>query len=286
MTSDPNPPAMAVSPRPQAPPPASASAPLVPAPAEGELPETVVAEGVTYRVLRSMKKDFFSENLLLDRDGKTYVLKISRFRHIFGSLFEPLSGWISRREYAMYRRVDGIRGIPSLHGMVGRNGYIHEFIPGRNLRQHQYEIGKHTLPDTFFDELMEILKQVHARGVAHNDMAKKGNFIVGDDGHPYLLDFHVSIGILSEPLFLRRFTQALYKRLCQADIYHLLKFKEKYRPDLVTPAEHAIIDTRSPSARLYRIFIMRPYQFLKRLVYPKGSNETFRFGRKPEQRRD
>ncbi len=240
-------------------------------------PSEVVAQGLTYRYVKTMKRDFFSENWLIEREGRLYVLKNSRFRHLFGFLFEPLSGWISRREFRMYSRAAGIRGIPSLHGMVGDNGYIHEYIPGRNLRQHQYEVGKYTLPDTFFDELLEIVRQVHARGVAHNDMAKKGNIIVGDDGHPYLLDFHVSVGVVTEPLWARRLTTAIYRRLRQADLYHLLKFKEKYRPDLVTEDERLALDRKTPGARLYRIFLQRPYQFVKRLVYPKGSNETFRF---------
>ncbi len=254
--------------------------------ASSALPATVVANGLTYRVVKSMKKDFFSENFLLDREGKLYVLKVSRFRHIFGFLFEPLAGWISRREFRMYSKTAGIPGIPPLHGMVGDNGYIHEYIAGRNLRQHQYEVGKYTLSDTFFDQLLEIVRQVHARGVAHNDMAKKGNIIVGEDGNPYLLDFHVSVCVVPEPLWARRLTTAVYRRLCLADIYHLLKFKEKYRPDLVSAEERALIERRGPGAKIYRYFVQRPYQFVKRLVYPKGSNETFRFSSDLKKIRD
>src|SRR4051812_45872445 len=88
-----------------------------------------------YRFERVLKADFFSVNELYAKDGKLHVLKKSRFRFIGGVLVVPLAILMSRRESRVSRQVADIEGLPPLGPRVGLAGYIHEFIPGRTLKQ-------------------------------------------------------------------------------------------------------------------------------------------------------
>lgn len=239
----------------------------------------VIIDGARYRSLGFLKSDFFSDNQLLERDGRKYVLKRSRFRHIGGRHLQSLAARVSRREVHIYRILDGIPGIPRFAGAVGPDAYLHEYVEGENLSQHERRCGKRSLPATFFDEFQAILDQVHARGVAYADLCKKGNVIVGHDGHPCLIDFTISFSVHHGPRALRHLRRWFFDVICESDRYHLLKLKRHYRPDRLTEDEREIIENRPLLHRLYRLIGQAPYQFLKRLVYPKGSNEVFRFSK-------
>ncbi|RMH31247.1 MAG: hypothetical protein D6690_16850 [Nitrospirae bacterium] len=118
------------------------------------------------------------------------MLKLSDFRMIFGLLLRPLASLMSRHEYRVYQRLDGINSIPALGPRWGWRGYLHRYIEGQTLHEITPD---GTLPDRFFDELASILSAVHARNVWYVDMNKRGNIICSTDGHPSLIDFQISV---------------------------------------------------------------------------------------------
>ncbi|MBI3269755.1 MAG: hypothetical protein HYZ53_12085 [Planctomycetes bacterium] len=247
--------------------------------APGPAPQELLVAGISYRRLGMLKSDFFSDNHLLERDGRKFVLKRARFRHVGGSLLEPLAGRISRREAHIYSLLDGIPGIPRYLGTVGPDAYFHEYVEGENLSQHERRRGKRSLPADFFDRLGEILARVHERGVAYGDLCKKGNVIVGADERPYLIDFTISFSVHDGPRAFRHARRWFFDVIREADRYHLAKFKRHYQPERLTDDEWWILENRPLLHRVYRVIGQRPYQFAKHLVYPKGSNEVFRFSR-------
>ncbi len=252
-------------------------------------PASVTIDGKQYAFRRILKDDFFSLNILYKNQAdEGYVLKLSDFRFVLGRLFRPVAGWISRREYSIYRMVSDISGVPALGPRYGKRGYFHHFIEGETL----YDIERHILqtcqvvvggaafathqkslaPD-FFDRLASILQEIHQRRIFYADLNKRGNIICSRDGKPYLIDFQICVHIPRWPGWIGACFDRVFQRLIQEDLYHLYKHKQTFQPHTMTEKERQLAH-RSRLNRGYRRFLWRPYITLKRLIYPHGSNDT------------
>ncbi len=91
-----------------------------------------------------------------------------------------------RREYRAYQRLAGLTGIPECHGLIEDRWLVLDFVPGEPFRQARPG------PE-FFDDLLETIRAMHARGVAHGDLKRKSNLVVDASGRPVLLDFGAAI---------------------------------------------------------------------------------------------
>ncbi len=223
-----------------------------------------------YRYERVLKDDFFSINLLYRHsDGEAYVLKLSDFRFVGGWLFRPLACFISRHEYKVYQRVADLQGVPALGPRWGWRGYFHRFIEGQTL----HEITPQgDLPENFFDELKEVIANVHMRKVLYVDLNKQGNIICSREGQPYLIDFQISLAFPREEGWRKRLTSRIFNRLIREDLYHLYKHKKSFQPEQMTEEELEWAK-RSKLNERYSRYLSRPYLRVKRLLYPHGSNE-------------
>ena len=154
----------------------------------------------------------------------------------------PLGGlWRSllRREQAVYARLDGIPGIPRSLGLV-RDGYLAlEFVAGPSLREHEARI---TDREAFFAKLLATVQAMHAAGVAHGDLKRKDNIIVGPGERPYLIDFGIAVR-RSETNDL--FNRLVFARLVQMDLNAWVKLKYGRRidpeaePNVLSPEDAA-----------------------------------------------
>ena len=233
-------------------------------------PEKVFIQGKAFYFEKILKDDFFSMNVLYkDSEGVRYVLKLSDFRFFMGSLLRPLAMFFSRREYKLYRMLEGIEGIPALGPRFGRRGYLHKYIEGRTL--HEMERGG-SLPDDFFPRLRNIISQVHERRIFYLDLNKRGNIILGEDMRPYLIDFQISLFIGQRRGLAGLIADRVFKWLIREDIYHLYKHKRHFQPHLMTGEELALA-TRTPFNDWLNRYVGTPYRKVKRLIYPHGSNE-------------
>lgn len=230
-------------------------------------PHRIVLDGVEFRRGAILKKDFFSTNLFLYGDGRTYVLKHSFFNFFLGRAFRWIAHWLSRRESSIYARLQGIDGIPYLFPVRGRDFFLHEYIEGWPLSQCQ------DVPDGFFDRLVDLVRKVHDRGVAYADLSKRSNVIVTPDGRPYLIDFQISPVRLPRTYFFRPLVDGLVGLIQREDLRHVVKHKKGLRPDEMTEAEWELYRAKSLPNRLHKIFLRTPWLALKRRVWPKGSDE-------------
>ena len=232
-------------------------------------PSEIVVGGRSYAFERILKDDFFSVNVLYkDAEDRRQVLKLSDFRFILGRLVRPLAGMMSRHEYKIYSALADIPGIPPLGPRVGRNGYIHEFVEGKTL----FEVKGEELPDDFFDRLLVIYQEMHARRIVHVDSEKKGNIILGSDGRPYLLDYQISMAFRDPGGLFGGWRERLFDNLVKVDIYHVYKHKRNYRRDLMRPEDWALAE-RPRATRIYEYGFGKYARWLKRRIYPSGSNE-------------
>ena len=157
----------------------------------------------------------------------------------------PLGGlWRSllRREQSVYAQLDGIAGIPRSFGLVGRDCLALQFVAGPSLREQEARLKDR---DAFFARLLTTVEAMHAAGVAHGDLKRKDNIIVGPGEQPYLIDFGIAVRRSPTNAAFNRF---VFERLVQMDMNAWVKLKYGRRIDPET--EPGVLS--ADDAALYR----------------------------------
>ena len=162
-------------------------------------------------------------------EGRSLMVKDVRGKHFF--MRWTLGLWLIHKEWKIYSRLTGIKGIPQPVERVDRFAFAMEFIPGRPI------VREEPLPSSFFSDLEQVLGEVHARGVVHLDLRHKGNILLSERGEPFLIDFNSSFAF-KEKGFLRRY---LFPLLRWVDYGGLLKLKKRISPSSMTAEEIAFL---------------------------------------------
>ncbi len=113
------------------------------------------------------------------------VLKRPHAAGVLGGLWR----FLLRREQRVYERLADIPGIPRCYGLVDGESLALEYVPGPSLREYEAQIVDR---EAFFAKLRTTLEAMHAAGVAHGDLKRKDNIVVGPDERPYLIDFGIA----------------------------------------------------------------------------------------------
>ena len=244
------------------------------------LPAEVAAQGVTWRFARLFKHDFFAATALYEQRPETppatpnpglesqdpelqapgalrrAVLKVQRTHPFYTLPLRWLGKRVARHEIRIFQALQGVPGIPQFLGTVGPTGFLHEFIPGTDLR------AKPPLTPEFFAQLEKLFTDVHDRQIAYVDSNKRENILLGDDGRPWLIDFQISFHLPRGPHanFLARWT---FRRLVRADWYHFYKHKTRLLPAACTPEDFEKAKKRGLLHQLHRL-ISRPFIVIRR----------------------
>lgn len=177
---------------------------------------------------------------LVKTEGRTLIVKdVQRKSFVFRW---TLGLWLIRKEWKIYLRLKGIRGIPNRVERIDRFAFARDFVEGRAIERQE------TLSPLFFSELERMLNEIHARGVVHLDLRHKGNILVSEKGEPSLIDFNSSFTFEEKGLF-RRF---IFPLLVRIDRGGFLKLKERVAPSLLTPEE---VSSLRKLKRLRRLWI-------------------------------
>lgn len=159
-----------------------------------------------------------------------------------------INRWLLRREYNIYRHLNGIKGVPQCYGFFLNRYLVLEYVSGQTMRDACI-----TDREAFLAEIWDIMKEIHSRGIAHGDLKRKDNILVTRDSKPYLIDFGVSA------MRMRGFRPLNYfwHRFChQHDINAWLKHKYGRNLANMSPAD----------ARLYKpLWIERISRIVKKL---------------------
>src|SRR5690242_10078679 len=84
------------------------------------LPDPIIVRGVNYRLVRSVKHDFFAATgFYEDACGTRVVLKISRTEEFAGVPLLWLGRWLCKREQRFYSKLPDLPAIPKILGNVG-----------------------------------------------------------------------------------------------------------------------------------------------------------------------
>jgi predicted Ser/Thr protein kinase len=179
--------------------------------------------------------------------------------------------WMIRREYSVYRRLEGVAGVPRCFGLH-EDRLLLEFVEGHPLKLSAGELEDR---ERFFASLLEILHGIHRAGVAHSDLKRKENILVTPAGMPCLIDFGSALVRHDGG---RPWRNWAFRQACQIDLNAWVKHKYLARYDDVSGAD-ARLYAPTPLER-----IARPLRRLWRKVTARQYRKARR--RAAEQRSD
>jgi predicted Ser/Thr protein kinase len=108
----------------------------------------------------------------------------------------------------------------------------------------------------YFKAATRLLRSLHRRGIAHNDLAKEPNWLVTPDGRPAIVDFQLSFHSPSRG--------RLFRMMAREDLRHLLKHKRTYCGSCLTEREKRILATPAPISRIWMLTGKPLYVFITR----------------------
>ena len=195
---------------------------------------------------RLLKKDIFGQTAVVDTPSGTVVRRDTATAAI-------AVRWLARHLLAREARALAVAGdLPGVPGLINvGNGILdREYIPGAPM-----QVGR-PCSARYFRQTARLLRQLHRRGIAHNDLAKEPNLLVQEDGNPALIDFQVSLHSPSRG--------KLFRILAREDIRHLLKHKRTYCPDQLSARERRILESPGLLSRLWMATGKPCYLFITR----------------------
>lgn len=157
-------------------------------------------------------------------------------------------------------RVVGPMGVGPEMLMSGNGYLVRSWIPGAPLNIY--------CPDgeaTFFKSAKATLRTLHRNAVCHNDLAKLPNWLRGNDGRAYVVDYQLAVH------FRRR--HKLFRICAYEDLRHLLKYKRLFAPELMTPCERRVVARKTVFARAWLASGKKVYNYITRGVLDFSDHE-------------
>jgi len=223
-------------------------------------------------VLLDRLRNYLAENPAVrgSRLGAGYQAWVELFETPFGNyvvkrahgpfFWRRLGVRALRRERDIYERLRDVQGVPRCFGLLDEKHLVLEHVPGDSFRRRQHELLDRS---RFFVRLLDTLKSMHAAGVAHGDLKRKDNLLVGPDERPYLIDFGLAYTSSDRT---RRFDRVLFDWVKQYDYNAWIKHKYQRRVDSITPDD----------ARYYRPMKLERLARTIRLVWQKLTFRRYR----------
>ena len=195
--------------------------------------ENLTREKVERHVVRELARPQWRDARvrLIEVDGRRAVLKDVRdlprvARAVFGR--RALA-----REFRIYRRLEGVPGVPRALGMLDRDGLLIEYVDGSYVRRKKVRSGEVEVPADLYDRCFAAVDAMHERGVFHLDLRNRKNFVIDESGGVHVVDF-------ASALYVPRwwpFRRATMRFLSSFDRSGVLKMKRLLTPERMTNEE-------------------------------------------------
>ena len=206
--------------------------------------------------LQALKADSFGRIALMRLGDGVFVRR--DLAHVPTWLRLP-AWWLARREA---RALQAIAGMPATPQLLRWDGRVldRSYLAGAAMYQQPPRGDV-----AYFRRARRLLWALHARGVAHNDLAKEANWLVLADGTPALIDFQLAV---------RGHPRSRWMRLlAREDLRHLLKHKRTYCPLALTPVERRLLRRRSWVRDVWFATGKPVYRFVTRRLLHWEDNE-------------
>ena len=203
-----------------------------------------------------LKRGRLAATELITWHGRPAVRKTLRMMPRVPLLSREIDRYLALRELRQFRRAEGIDGIPRVLARPTENSYVREFVEGVSLPRAPAP------GPGFFARLLEIARELHRRGITHNDLHKEANVIVRPDGLPGVLDFQLSLSLPRG--------SALHRLLARFDLYHVVKNKRHRLGGGLTREERRLFASTRRLRGLHRGIVKKPMNLLTRRLFPKA----------------
>jgi RIO-like serine/threonine protein kinase len=178
-----------------------------------------------------------------------------------GFLFRNIVGrFLIWREKKAYRRLKGVKGIPGYYHVIGGLAIVLEEISGRTIEGLESE---KPLEEDYFKGLQGLVESFHKRGLAHCDLKRAPNILIGDNNEPYIVDWSSSV---SEREFKFFPLNIIYGRFLEDDFNAITKIKFRHIPEKVGPEEKRRYYHRSKGEKLVRAMRDRLRELLQKVA--------------------
>lgn len=167
--------------------------------------------------------------LLIEIDGHQAVLKDqSAADPLFSTLIGPILNW---RECKALTKLSTLECTPNLLAKPSTRSFLMSYH-----RSEQITRLKECQPDwpDFFTQLEQAIQQLHAAGVAHNDLRNPTNTLVTPEGKPILVDL---VAAFCRGRIWNLPNHWLFNKFCQVDLSALTKLKSRLAPDLLNDGD-------------------------------------------------
>ena len=193
---------------------------------------------------------------IVEEKGVRAVVKdFSSNKFIFRNTVGRFLIW---RERKAYRKLEGISGVPALYRVIDGVALVTEEIEGSSLENLEKEM---KLPDSFFDALRKLVTRVHNKGLAHCDLKRAPNTLLGANGLPYIIDWAASI---SENEFRIPPLSLIYRRFKKDDHMAVIKLKLRHSPEAVSQEDKDRYYYRSRGEKVIRAIRDRLREILQK----------------------
>lgn len=163
---------------------------------------------------------------------------------------KPLARHFAKREARALRQAEGSGHTVPVYALE-EGHLVRGFVDGIPL-----QIAKPRGDVAFFASARRGLREIHRRGIAHNDLAKPQNWLYAADGRAVLMDFQLAMVFASR--------SKLFRIAAYEDIRHFLKQKRSYCPEALTPRERKILARKSLFNRIWMSSGKKVYNFVTR----------------------
>jgi RIO-like serine/threonine protein kinase len=195
---------------------------------------------------------------VIEENGKRAVVKDFS---VNGFIYRNVAGrFLVWREKKAYEKLEGIKGVPVFYGSIDGLAIIMEEIAGKSISAVHKTKG---IPENFFSDLYDLLQTIHAAGLAHCDLKRAPNIIVGNDEMPYLIDWSAAISTSEFGFFP---LSMIFKRFVRDDFNSIIKLKLKYIPEMVSREEKDRYMNRGFFERMIRNIRDNARRLLKKIV--------------------
>ena len=195
------------------------------------------------------KRDIFSETISGTLEGVADFPVVLRKLDGVPFYARPIAWMLARKEIKGLRAVQGIEGTPVLV-RVDKTGLLRSWTRGTPL-----QLAK-PAEAAWYRDAKRLLREMRRAGVTHNDIAKPQNWLMTPDGRAAVIDFQLAS--------VHRRQGVLFRTMAREDLRHLLKQKRAYAPDLLTPSEIRMLNTKALPARIWMATGKRLYNFITR----------------------
>lgn len=196
--------------------------------------------------------------LSVEKGGFRFIIKdFSCNRFLFRNTVGRFLIW---RESKVYKRLEGLPGIPKFYGVLEGLTLVMEAVEAQSVENLEKE---GTLPWSFFNDMSRLVATFHERGVAHCDLKRAPNTLLGVNGKPYIVDW--AAAILREEFRIPPLN-LIYRRFQRDDEQAIVKLALRHQPDRLSEAVKSRYYYRSPGEKMIRAIRDKLREWLQKSV--------------------